>query len=107
MRRVQRCKKTGKVIIRDELSAKIVLARPRDNADRESVPVRYYRCEFCNFLHLTSRPDKHKENHERRSENGKQHQGQENAGRSAAIAAKRIAESASSKIEGTTRTDAD
>ena len=46
----------NKVCFRDELSAKIALAKQRDNNDRMEVPRRAYPCNFGNHYHLTSKP---------------------------------------------------
>lgn len=62
MQRRKRCSRDhNKVIFRDELSAKIVLAKRRDNNDREAVPVRAYKCEYATHYHLTSKPKKARE----------------------------------------------
>lgn len=47
---VRKCR-TGKVAFRDELAAKIALARRvwKDKGER-----RTYKCKFCNHYHLTS-----------------------------------------------------
>lgn len=41
---------------RDEVAAQMELARIRRDAVRGYVPVRAYRCEWCDGWHLTSRP---------------------------------------------------
>lgn len=52
----KRCSRDhNKIIFRDELAAKIALAKRRDNNDRESVPRRAYKCEYANHYHLTSK----------------------------------------------------
>jgi len=45
----------NKVCFRDELSAKIALAKQRDNNDRMEVPRRAYPCKYGKHYHLTSK----------------------------------------------------
>lgn len=49
---------TGKRMFRDEIAAGVALARIErvDDATREEQPQRFYRCEFCHRVHLTSQP---------------------------------------------------
>jgi hypothetical protein len=56
---MKRCSTTSKKKFADELAAAAALGRIRSKAvlmldpDRK-IPVRYYRCDFCGYFHLTS-----------------------------------------------------
>ena len=60
---MKRCSATGKKKHADELEAAMALGRIRSSAaarldpDRK-LPIRYYRCGFCGFYHLTSQEKK-------------------------------------------------
>lgn len=85
-RKAPRCKPDhNKVCFRDEIAAKIALAKQRDNNDRMDVPRRAYKCKFGNHYHLTSK--------EVRIDDGK---GKAQAGRQGAENAARIARVVSS-----------
>ena len=55
-RKARRCPRDhNKIIFKDELSAKIALAKQRDNNNREAVPRRAYQCKHGKHYHLTSK----------------------------------------------------
>ncbi len=61
--RVKKCAKTGKTAFKNEAIAKSELAFCRMaylNGNEEYKQVRYYKCEFCHYYHLTSKEDKFK-----------------------------------------------
>jgi len=56
---MKRCKATGKKSFRNEIRAAYALGKIRSNAKNdpdEPIPIRYYRCDFCPWFHLTSQP---------------------------------------------------
>lgn len=51
--------KTGKRQFRDDIAAKLALAKLQNNSTRLSVPQRAYKCPMCHKWHLTSQDNKY------------------------------------------------
>lgn len=85
-RKAPRCKPDhNKVCFRDEIAAKIALAKQRDNNDRMEIPRRAYPCNFGKHYHLTSREARRTDVKQGKAQAGVK--GEENATRIARVAA--------------------
>lgn len=58
---MKRCRTTGKKSYRNEVTAAYAIGRIRSSARNDpadKIPIRYYWCDFCPWIHLTSQEKK-------------------------------------------------
>jgi rubrerythrin len=55
--KTRRCERTGKVSYRDAESAKRAM-RKTDTIEGDHKPIRFFTCEWCGHIHLTSKEER-------------------------------------------------
>jgi hypothetical protein len=57
--KTKRCERTRKVSYRDEESARRAITMIHNHPSVSDIePIRWYECEFCGHIHLTSREER-------------------------------------------------